>query len=266
MPGVTEPVAWPNPGHDRRVRSPVVTSEAGTVPLLVQRLDPALPLPGTPTPATRAPTWSPARTCAGARCARRSCRPASRSPCPTGYAASCIRAPGSPPGTASRSSTRPGRSTPATAERSRSRCSTPIHRGGRLRRGDRIAQLVVQRVERAELVEVERLPGSDRGPEVSAPPASGQRSPRRPGPPHRAQEAGSEPVQAGQGLRGDDDLVETDDLDDDAIDEADEDTDGADEDTDADVRSASAPQHPAPRRSCARPARSTSPRSRTCPS
>ena len=32
-----------------------------------------------------------------------------------------------------------------------------------LRRGDRIAQLVVQRVERARFVEVERLPGSHRG-------------------------------------------------------------------------------------------------------
>ena len=32
-----------------------------------------------------------------------------------------------------------------------------------LRRGDRIAQMVVQRVERARFVEVERLPGSDRG-------------------------------------------------------------------------------------------------------
>lgn len=33
----------------------------------------------------------------------------------------------------------------------------------RLSRGDRIAQLVFQRVERARFVEVERLPGSDRG-------------------------------------------------------------------------------------------------------
>ena len=33
----------------------------------------------------------------------------------------------------------------------------------RLRRGDRIAQLVVQRVERARFVEVDRLPGSTRG-------------------------------------------------------------------------------------------------------
>lgn len=32
-----------------------------------------------------------------------------------------------------------------------------------LHRGDRIAQLVLQRVERARFVEVERLPGSDRG-------------------------------------------------------------------------------------------------------
>ena len=33
-----------------------------------------------------------------------------------------------------------------------------------LRRGDRIAQLVVQQVGRARFVEVDRLPGSDRGP------------------------------------------------------------------------------------------------------
>jgi dUTP pyrophosphatase len=33
----------------------------------------------------------------------------------------------------------------------------------RLKRGDRIAQLVVQRVERARFHEVERLPGSARG-------------------------------------------------------------------------------------------------------
>lgn len=36
---------------------------------------------------------------------------------------------------------------------------TPVH----LARGDRIAQLVVQRVERGRFVEVERLPGSERG-------------------------------------------------------------------------------------------------------
>ncbi len=32
-----------------------------------------------------------------------------------------------------------------------------------LRRGDRVAQLVLQRVERATFIEVERLPGSERG-------------------------------------------------------------------------------------------------------
>jgi dUTP pyrophosphatase len=37
------------------------------------------------------------------------------------------------------------------------------HRQVQIRRGDRIAQLVVQRVERARFVEVERLPGSARG-------------------------------------------------------------------------------------------------------
>jgi len=37
------------------------------------------------------------------------------------------------------------------------------HSGVDLRRGDRVAQLVVQRVERARFVEVDRLPGSARG-------------------------------------------------------------------------------------------------------
>ncbi len=36
-------------------------------------------------------------------------------------------------------------------------------RSAQLRRGDRVAQLVFQRVESARFVEVERLPGSDRG-------------------------------------------------------------------------------------------------------
>ncbi|MGP0107282.1 MAG: dUTP diphosphatase [Acidimicrobiales bacterium] len=34
-----------------------------------------------------------------------------------------------------------------------------------VQRGDRIAQLVIQRVERADFVEVDRLPDSDRGPD-----------------------------------------------------------------------------------------------------
>lgn len=41
--------------------------------------------------------------------------------------------------------------------------NTDLERACSLRRGDRIAQLVVQRVARAVFVEAERLPGSDRG-------------------------------------------------------------------------------------------------------
>ena len=41
--------------------------------------------------------------------------------------------------------------------------NTDLEHAVELRRGDRIAQLVVQRVERAEFVEVETLPGSVRG-------------------------------------------------------------------------------------------------------
>ena len=41
--------------------------------------------------------------------------------------------------------------------------NTDPHEAVELRRGDRIAQLVVQRVERARFVRAERLPGSDRG-------------------------------------------------------------------------------------------------------
>ena len=72
--------------------------------------------------------------------------------------------PGWPPGTASRSSMLRAPSMPAIAARS-SVClvnldpTTPI----RLVRGDRIAQLVVQRHERASFVEVDALPGSVRG-------------------------------------------------------------------------------------------------------
>ena len=41
--------------------------------------------------------------------------------------------------------------------------NTDRTRSAALRRGDRVAQLVVQRVERARFVEVDRLPGSIRG-------------------------------------------------------------------------------------------------------
>ena len=58
---------------------------------------------------------------------------------------------------------RRARSTPAIAARSRCCWSTSTRQAGRRSRGDRIAQLVFQRVERARFVEVDRLPGSDRG-------------------------------------------------------------------------------------------------------
>jgi dUTP pyrophosphatase len=41
--------------------------------------------------------------------------------------------------------------------------NTDVEHAVELHRGDRIAQLVIQRVERARFVEVERLPGSHRG-------------------------------------------------------------------------------------------------------
>lgn len=41
--------------------------------------------------------------------------------------------------------------------------NTDVKEPVRVRRGDRIAQLVIQRVERASFTEVERLPGSARG-------------------------------------------------------------------------------------------------------
>lgn len=41
--------------------------------------------------------------------------------------------------------------------------NTDPHEAVRLRRGDRIAQLVIQKVERARFVRAERLPGSHRG-------------------------------------------------------------------------------------------------------
>ncbi|MEW9530260.1 dUTP diphosphatase [Microbispora sp. NPDC049125] len=41
--------------------------------------------------------------------------------------------------------------------------NTDLHHAVRLRRGDRVAQLVIQRVERAAFYEVDRLPGSVRG-------------------------------------------------------------------------------------------------------
>ena len=113
----------------------------------------------TPIPATPAPTSSPPSTCASSRASGRWCRPASRSRCPTGTSAWCTLAPGWPPSSASSIVNAPGHRR-RRLPRARSACcwststrATPVD----LSRGDRIAQLVVQQVEQARFVEVERL-------------------------------------------------------------------------------------------------------------
>ncbi len=76
---------------------------------------------------------------------------------------SCTRGPGLAVRYGVAWSTRRARSTRATGARSRCVVNLDPREPMRLRRGDRIAQLVVQRVERATFHEVETLPGSERG-------------------------------------------------------------------------------------------------------
>ena len=139
--------------------------DAADLDVAIVRLDPDLPLPSYAHPGDAGADLHttvdvdarPGRAGAGAD-------RASRSPCRTGTSRWCTRAPGSRPATACRSSTPPA----------------PIDAGYRgevkvllinldptepvtLRRGDRIAQLVVQRFERARFVEVGVLPESIRG-------------------------------------------------------------------------------------------------------
>ena len=87
----------------------------------------------------------------------RCCRPASRSRCPRGTPASSTPGPVSivnAPGTVDAAYRGELAVTVINLDP-----REPVH----LRRGDRIAQLVVQRVEHAVLHEVDVLPGSDRG-------------------------------------------------------------------------------------------------------
>ena len=85
-------------------------------------------------------------------------RPASRSRSRRATPASCNRARDSRGSTASRASTRPASSTRATATRSRVLLvNTDPTEPFEIKRGDRIAQLVIQRVERVEWHEVETL-------------------------------------------------------------------------------------------------------------
>ena len=134
------------------------------VDVLIRRLDPAAPMPVYAHPGDAgADLVDHRRRDAGARRAghrpdRCEHRAAGRLRRP---GASALRAGGAR--RAVRSSTPPAPSTPAIAARSRCCSSTSTPSRGRLSRGDRIAQVVFQRVEQARFVEVERLPGSDRG-------------------------------------------------------------------------------------------------------
>jgi dUTP pyrophosphatase len=146
-----------------RVGSRAVTI-AGPVPLLVQRLDPDLPLPEYAHPGD-----------AGADLVARvdvRLGPGERASVPTGIAIAV------PDGYAAFVHPRSGLAArlgvttlngPGTVDAGyrgeitvilvNTDPSEPVE----IRRGDRIAQLVVQRVDRARFVEVQTLPGSDRG-------------------------------------------------------------------------------------------------------
>jgi dUTP pyrophosphatase len=140
-----------------------VTSEQA-VPLLVQRLDPELPLPSYSHPGDAGADLVSSRDLTLA--------PGARATVPTGIAIAL------PDGYAAFVHPRSGLAArhgltivnaPGTVDAGYrgeiqvTLLNTDATEAVDIRRGDRIAQLVVQRVERAELVEVERLPGSDRG-------------------------------------------------------------------------------------------------------
>ena len=140
-----------------------MTSEQA-VPLLVQRLDPELPLPSYSHPGD-----------AGADLVSRedlTLAPGARATVPTGIAIAL------PDGYAAFVHPRSGLAArhgvtivnaPGTVDAGYrgeikvTLLNTDTAQAVDIHRGDRIAQLVIQRVQRAELVEVEHLPGSDRG-------------------------------------------------------------------------------------------------------
>ncbi len=156
----------------------------GTIPLLVQRLDPDLPLPVYAHPGD-----------AGADLVAREdvlLAPGARASVPTGIAIAL------PDGYAAFVHPRSGLAArhgvttlngPGTVDAGYrgevkvTLINTDATEQMLVRRGDRIAQLVIQRVERADFVEVEHLPGSDRGAGGHgstggfAGPAAGSRSP-----------------------------------------------------------------------------------------
>ena len=121
--------------------------------------------PATPTRATPGPTSMPGSTSPWRPGRAPWCRPASRSRCPSGLRR--VRAPavgaGRPPRRDHRSTPR-GRSTPATAARSTSTWSTSTRTEPfTVRRGDRIAQLVIQEVSRADVPRGGLAPGQPSG-------------------------------------------------------------------------------------------------------
>jgi dUTP pyrophosphatase len=140
-----------------------VTTE-GSIPLLVQRLDPELPLPA----------YAHAGDAGADLLAREDVElaPGARATIPTGIALAL------PDGYAAFVHPRSGLAArhgvtilngPGTVDAGYrgevkvTLVNTDATEKVLIRRGDRIAQLVLQRVERAGFVEVERLPGSDRG-------------------------------------------------------------------------------------------------------
>ena len=132
--------------------------------VLVTRLDPEVPLPYYARPGDAGADLVAAEDVHLAPGERATVGPGSRSRCPTGTRRSCTRGPGWPPGTASRWSMRQARSTSGyRGEIKVILLNTDPARPVTFRRGDRIAQLVVQRVEHATFREVAALPGSVRG-------------------------------------------------------------------------------------------------------
>ena len=132
--------------------------------VLIKRLDPGMPLPSYSHPGDAGADLPPPKTSSWDRVSGRWCGPGSRSRCRPATRRSCIRASGlaakygvtlvNAPGTVDAG---------YRGEIKVTLLNTDSDRPVRFNRGDRIAQLVIQRVERAVFHEVEVLPGSSRG-------------------------------------------------------------------------------------------------------
>ena len=141
-----------------------------SVEVLIQRLDPgaAAAVVRPSGRRRRGPPRRRGRRAAAGRAGGRAA-PASRSRCPTATPRSCIRGPGLAARLGVTLVNAPGTIDAGyRGEIKVTLINTDTKEPVRLRRGDRIAQLVIQRVERARFHEVERLPGSARGEAASA--------------------------------------------------------------------------------------------------